>query len=233
MSPIPSLCKARPDVPPQLDAVFQKMVAKKPEDRQQTMTEVIADLETCMGKRAATATSVGEEATAGFPGQDNLSFLKTAPPRGMATAAKKKVEQSSPKRPSRNRRRQRKPASNLGATRNSWRPHGRRRRLSSPSAAGLLGVVGIVALGGHHPRSPSRRHGRRSSHVPDGSQVTVSENGGMEVAVDSAQRRRAAVVRCDPAARRRPLRCHQSQAASRSSGRSISACRWRRPTPSA
>jgi serine/threonine protein kinase len=42
---VPSLRKACPAAPPWLDAVFRKMVAKKPEDRYQTVTEVISALE--------------------------------------------------------------------------------------------------------------------------------------------------------------------------------------------
>ncbi|MDZ4684288.1 MAG: protein kinase [Planctomycetaceae bacterium] len=43
--PIPSLCAARSDVPAALDAVFQKLVAKRPADRYQTMTAVIDALD--------------------------------------------------------------------------------------------------------------------------------------------------------------------------------------------
>ena len=46
--PIPSLRPARADVPEQVDAVFEKMIAKKVEDRYQTMTEVIAALDHCV-----------------------------------------------------------------------------------------------------------------------------------------------------------------------------------------
>lgn len=46
-TPIPALRSVRPEVPEQLDSVFKKMVAKKLEDRYQTMTEVISDLERC------------------------------------------------------------------------------------------------------------------------------------------------------------------------------------------
>ena len=46
-APIPTLCDKVPDAPQNLEAVFQKMVAKKPEDRYSTMTEVIEALEQC------------------------------------------------------------------------------------------------------------------------------------------------------------------------------------------
>ena len=43
-APIPSLGNKRPNVPPALDAVFQRMVAKSPANRQQSMSEVAAQL---------------------------------------------------------------------------------------------------------------------------------------------------------------------------------------------
>ena len=44
---VPSLRAELPEIPEQLDAVYQKMVAKKPEDRYGSMSEVIAELEKC------------------------------------------------------------------------------------------------------------------------------------------------------------------------------------------
>ncbi len=45
-APIPSLCAARLDIPAELDAIFRRMVAKKPEDRQPTMADVVRELDT-------------------------------------------------------------------------------------------------------------------------------------------------------------------------------------------
>ena len=51
-SPVPSLRDANNEVSQSIDLVFRKMVAKKPADRYQTMTEVIRDLETCQAGSA-------------------------------------------------------------------------------------------------------------------------------------------------------------------------------------
>ncbi|MGE3804933.1 MAG: protein kinase [Gemmataceae bacterium] len=45
--PIPPLRVVRPDVPEPLEATYTRMVAKKVEDRYQSMTDVLADLEKC------------------------------------------------------------------------------------------------------------------------------------------------------------------------------------------
>ena len=56
--PIPSLTERRWDVPPALDAVFRKMLAKKPSSRQSSMTQVIAELkETLDSPDTASSTS--------------------------------------------------------------------------------------------------------------------------------------------------------------------------------
>ena len=55
--PVPSLRAARPDAPSAMEAAFQKMMAKRPDDRPQSMTEVITLLEACKSSSAdATAT---------------------------------------------------------------------------------------------------------------------------------------------------------------------------------
>lgn len=44
--PIPSLVEARPDIGPEVDAIFRRMVAKRPTDRYQSVCEVVDALET-------------------------------------------------------------------------------------------------------------------------------------------------------------------------------------------
>jgi serine/threonine protein kinase/WD40 repeat protein/tetratricopeptide (TPR) repeat protein len=55
--PAPSLRSKRPGIPASLDTAFQKMLAKRPEDRPQSMTELIALLETCTAEAVTEASA--------------------------------------------------------------------------------------------------------------------------------------------------------------------------------
>ncbi len=43
--PVPSLRAKRPDIPAEIDRIFQKMVAKKPEDRYQQASQLVKELD--------------------------------------------------------------------------------------------------------------------------------------------------------------------------------------------
>lgn len=60
-APIPWLRERRPDVPEELEGIFRRMVAKRPEEQYGTMEEVIGELEGVWGTRGAGGVP-GEEA---------------------------------------------------------------------------------------------------------------------------------------------------------------------------
>ena len=76
--PIPSLQETQTTVSKQLDAVFRKMVAKRVEDRYQTMSEVVEALE-ALGYGGSKAGSRGDVAsTIDLPSADRKKLLAQA-----------------------------------------------------------------------------------------------------------------------------------------------------------
>lgn len=63
-APLPSLQAARDDVPPELETLFHRMIAKRPDDRPQTMGEVADELQKVRDKLGHTSTVIeGDQPT--------------------------------------------------------------------------------------------------------------------------------------------------------------------------
>jgi len=89
-APIPSLLQSRPDVPEALQSVYERMMAKDPDDRIQTMTELIAELEAVLGRgvadSSATSSKPPEPELAAF--LQDITAGKTAARQKTATTQK-------------------------------------------------------------------------------------------------------------------------------------------------
>lgn len=81
-TPIPSLREVRSDAPESLDAVFQKMLAKRPEGRQQSMTEVVSQLQGCTLPSGQGVPAVSSFPPSSSPHAETVEFQRqdTEPP---------------------------------------------------------------------------------------------------------------------------------------------------------
>jgi formylglycine-generating enzyme required for sulfatase activity/serine/threonine protein kinase len=143
-SPIPSLCAARAEVPAELDACFQRMVAKEPGDRQQSMGQVVAELEAVLGiasGRSARALAARTEPSSGALAM-SLAFLQEDAPPG--TPAKQRQPTAAERTQPRIGREHDTGSDILGKARGAVARLRQRPRVMLGLAGGLVLLLGIV-----------------------------------------------------------------------------------------
>jgi eukaryotic-like serine/threonine-protein kinase len=82
--PAPSLTSFRPDLPPELDAMVARMLAKDPADRPQAMAEVVAAVEGMLGLRR-TELARALRKPPGFPEKAQRAVTEILPPEGLVS----------------------------------------------------------------------------------------------------------------------------------------------------
>jgi serine/threonine protein kinase/WD40 repeat protein len=172
-APIPSLCAARADVPAELDAAFARMVAKQPEGRQQSMAEVISELEASLGLRGGR----GDEDSLG---SNAFAFLREVT-QGATTGTRQKVEpqlaQTSPSHA---------PREETDSFRLRLDDAAKRLRIS-PAVLAVGGLAAaVVVVAGIIITIRSAGGKKTTVQVHDGSQVTVSNTGQVDVTLPTA-----------------------------------------------
>jgi serine/threonine protein kinase len=184
-APVPSLRKQRPDVPAEVDAIFQRMVAKRPQDRPQSMQEVIDELQAYLAGTSRPPPLPVPSAVGAENGSllQNLSFLQEATPQPAGTATRQAVRAQAED----TFKHRAHPQTATGISRNLMGVLRRRKPLAvwlavalgSAAFAVLLGII-VITIRGRGGRDATLR-------VPEGSEVSIARDGNIDVKLPSDQ----------------------------------------------
>lgn len=174
--PIPELRAARPEVSPQLDATFRKLVAKQVADRYQTMTAVIADLDLLLRPGSSNTASPAPVDALSNPELTNFlrdfssSAARTVSPETTAKRATNKNPTTDQRSDSQH------PGNRLKALKNRW-------VIGGGVLAGIVLLAGLIAWLSPGRRQPDRGAGELLLSVsePDASVQILDASGHVEI----------------------------------------------------